>query len=80
MTTCPACDRAAMHPTTGHYTADCMSCEARAIAQGPEAYAREADPQALQALMRAVWVDVDAYKRGRVMVWNWLKKLTKETT
>jgi hypothetical protein len=62
-------------PTTGIYQGGCMNCEARAIAQGPEAKSREADPGAVQAVMRKVWPIEADYFKGRSLVWAWIKRL-----
>lgn len=72
---CEACTRAATHPRTGIYTARCMGCEARMLAQSPQAHSREADPAAIQEAMRKAWPNVDDYKRGRSLVWDWIGKL-----
>jgi len=75
MTVCPACERAEKNIRTGIFQAHCMPCEARAIAVGPEAHAREADPGPLQSVMRRVWPDEEKYRRGRVLVWTWMQRL-----
>jgi hypothetical protein len=72
---CPACDRANVHPLTGIYQAGCLDCEARSLAQSPQAHSRAADPGALQAAMRLCWPEVEKYKRGRAAVWAWIQKL-----
>lgn len=46
MSNCPACERAAVHPRTGIYQANCKGCEIRSIAQSPahvraQAYAQQ---------------------------------------
>jgi hypothetical protein len=74
MITCDPCQRAEAHPHSGLYQSGCIGCEARAIANGPEAHAREADPGPLQAAMRRVWSDDAKYRQGRTMVWEWLKR------
>jgi hypothetical protein len=33
---CPDCDRAESHPRTGRFSANCLRCAARALAQSPE--------------------------------------------
>lgn len=72
--TCPACVLAESNPSTGLTYSDCVSCQARALARSPEAHQRERDPAPLQHAMRRVWPDVDDYKRGRSMVWAWIKR------
>jgi hypothetical protein len=77
---CDACHR---YETSSipEYASGCMSCEARAIAMGPAAKQREADVSVLHAAMRRTWPDHEEYKRGRVLVWNWIKKQSvKEMT
>ena len=74
---CPACDRAEKNIRTGIFQAGCLPCEARAIALGPEAHAREADPSPLQAVMRRVFNDNEKYRCGRVLVWQWIQRLEK---
>lgn len=71
---CDPCQRAEKRPLSGLYQAGCIRCEARAIASGPEAHAREADPAPLQAVMRRVWPDVEEYRAGRSRVWEWLQR------
>jgi hypothetical protein len=72
---CEACDRAATNPRTGHFRADCMACEARALAQGPAAHVRQKDPAELQAAMRKAWPKEMDYRAGRLMVWGWIETL-----
>lgn len=74
--TCPECEMAAVNPLSIFYRADCIECEARMLAQGPGAHQRESDhAELLQHEMRMTWPEVDQYKRGRVAVWNWIKRL-----
>lgn len=75
MTSCPDCDRASTNPRTSIYSTGCISCEARALAQGTEATQRERDPDALQAAMRKLWPVVSDYRRGRTLFWAWVAKL-----
>lgn len=72
--TCPACIRAEHNPRTGIYQSGCANCDARALAQSPQAHQREADPSALQAAMRRLWKDEDEYRKGRSLVWDWIKR------
>lgn len=72
---CQACERAEADPRTGHYTAHCLDCEARALAQSPEAFRREADPDGLRRAMFAVWPQEAKYRAGRARVWAWIKRL-----
>jgi hypothetical protein len=73
--TCEACTRAEHNPETGIYHADCMGCQARSVAQSPQAKARHADPQALLGLMRRIWVDKAEHAKGRPLMWEWLKRI-----
>jgi hypothetical protein len=73
--TCPACDRAEVHPLTGIYQAGCQPCEARALAQGPAAHKRESDPGELQQAMRQAWPTEAEYRKGRALVWGWIKRM-----
>jgi hypothetical protein len=73
--TCPACRDAEADPETVIKYMGCMSCDARSVAQSPQAKARHADPSVLQALMRRLVPDVDEYKRFRPLVWYWVKRL-----
>lgn len=73
--TCPGCEEAETDPHSVIAYLGCMSCDARAIAKSDEAEAREAKPDDLQAVMRAVWPNVDDYKRGRPLVWRWVQRL-----
>jgi hypothetical protein len=75
--TCEPCERAEADPMTGYQSASCLNCQARAIAQGPQAHAREADPSALQEVMRRIWPDREQYARGRSLVWAWIQRLEK---
>jgi hypothetical protein len=72
---CQACERAEADPRTGHYTAGCLECQARALAQSPEAHRRAADPDALRAAMFRVWPEEATYRRGRASVWAWINRL-----
>lgn len=75
--TCPACTRAQHNPASGIYQSNCINCEARALAQSPEAHRRESDPSAIQAAMRKTWPNVEQYRYGRTLVWGWIQKLEK---
>lgn len=74
MTDCDACGRAQQNPLTGRFNADCMPCEARALARSPAAHAREADPALIQEAMRKAWPEEAKYRQGRALVWEWLQK------
>ncbi len=73
---CEPCTSAAANPRTGYYGADCLNCQARAIAQSPTAFSRARDPAALQAAMRAVWPEQEKYRAGRLAVWAWVGRLS----
>jgi hypothetical protein len=73
--TCPACTEAETDPHTVIKYMGCMQCDARSIAQSDEAKAREADPAALQALVRKVWPAEADYRKGRALVWEAIKQL-----
>jgi hypothetical protein len=75
MTGCKACEEAETNPRTGLYTHNCMQCEARALAQSDEAKARLRAPSELDVAMRKTWVSDADYRRGRSMVWAWIKRL-----
>ena len=79
MTNCPACERAEEHIHTGIYQSGCMQCEARALAQSPEANSRERDPDALRAALRRTWPKEDDYRRGRALTWAWIQRFAEET-
>jgi hypothetical protein len=79
VSSCQACAEAASNHRTGLYTHGCMQCEARALAQSPAAHVRERDPSAIQRAMRATWPDEGKYRRGRSMVWAWIKRLEVTT-
>jgi hypothetical protein len=76
--TCPACRDAEADPETVIKYMGCMSCDARSVAQSPQAKARHADPSVLQALMRRVWPDRNDYAKGRTLTWEWIKRLEAE--
>lgn len=73
--TCPACERAEKDAHTVFYESRCLGCEARMLAHSPEAHSRAAAPDALRARMFATWPDMENYRRGRVAVWAWIKRL-----
>lgn len=73
MTDCEACTRAESNPMTGIYTANCMRCTARQLAQSPAAKMRERDPSCLQAAMRLAWKNQAEYQKGRALVWKFIK-------
>jgi hypothetical protein len=75
-TTCEPCTIAETKPRTGHYGASCMQCAARAFAQSPLAHqAHGGDPGPLQAAMRMLWKTPEAYRAGRIAVYQWIKRL-----
>jgi hypothetical protein len=45
------------------------------LAHSPAAHVRERDPSAIQAAMRKTWPEEEKYRRGRSMVWAWIKRL-----
>jgi len=70
--TCPACDIAESRPRTGHYTAGCLECTARGLAQDPAAHkAAGGDPADLQEAIRKLFPD---FREGRVLVWKWIQR------
>ena len=74
--TCIPCEIAEKRPRTGHYGAYCANCHARALAQDPAAHkAQGGDPGPLQAAMRKLWPTNEQYRRGRLAVYGWMKKL-----
>jgi hypothetical protein len=75
MNGCPACQEAEHNPHTGIYQHGCMPCQARALAQSDEARARLRAPSELVVAMRKTWVSEADYRRGRSMVWDWIKRL-----
>ncbi len=72
---CEDCERAERKPATGRFNANCLDCTARALAQSPAAKARESDPDTLRAVMRKAWPDEAEYRKGRLAVWLWMKRL-----
>jgi hypothetical protein len=56
-----------------------MQCQARALAQSDEAKARLRAPTELDVAMRKTWVDEADYRRGRSMVWAWIKRFEVTT-
>jgi hypothetical protein len=80
--TCPGCIEAEANPRTVIKYGNCMSCDARGVAQSDEAKAREADPGALQAVMRQAWKNHADYLKARPLVWMWIQRLEslRETT
>jgi len=74
--TCPACERAQENPRTGLYQAKCISCEARAMAQSPGAFQREADhAELLISDMRLLRPIESEYRELRRLTWDWIKRL-----
>lgn len=72
---CPACERAEHVPTTGIFQANCLKCEARAVAQSPEAHKRESDGgEAVIAVMRKLWPLEADYRKGRALVWQFINR------
>ena len=78
MPDCEACTKAEADLTSGLYQSGCLSCEARSLAKSPAAHALERDPGELQALMRLLWPDVEKYRKGRALVWVWIKKFSSQ--
>jgi hypothetical protein len=73
--TCPGCIEAEANPRTVIKYMGCLSCDARSVAESDEAKKRQADPGALQALMRNVWKNQADYMRARPIVWSWIQRL-----
>lgn len=75
--TCPACASAKADPTRGGiFYADCLSCQARGLANSPMAMrAMHGEVEELQAAIAAVWKD--DYTAGQVAVWEWIKQIEK---
>jgi hypothetical protein len=75
--TCPACLEAQTAPwTSGSMRGDCQSCQARALARSP-AYrdAMIGHPEALQSAMRMLWQTKEAYRAGRLAVYEWARAI-----
>jgi hypothetical protein len=75
VTGCKACEEAETNPRTSIYQHGCQQCQARALAQSPSALCRLLDPSAIEVAMRKTWVSDADYRRGRSMVWAWIKRL-----
>lgn len=72
MSECPGCKLAEKDVRTPIKYSHCLSCDARALAQTQEAKdAMLGHPQALQAVMRKLWVNPAQYRDGRVAVYKW---------
>ena len=76
--TCPSCAAAELQPTRGGmYHADCMGCQARALATSLAAHqAMQGDEDAadqLRAQIERIWND--DYKTGRAAVWQWIERI-----
>jgi len=76
MTDCEACTKAEADLTSGLYQSGCLSCEARSLAKSAAAQALERDPGERQAALRNCWPDVEKYRKGRALVWVWIKRIT----
>ncbi len=74
---CKACEAAMNSPwLSGSYQAGCAGCQARAFARSPDA--KEAllgHPGALIAAMRDTWKTQEAYRVGRLAVYDWIKRI-----
>lgn len=74
---CASCARAEKNPKTGRFTAGCLSCDGRALAQTQEAKdAMLGHPQALQAVLRRLYPSPDKYRAARVAAYEWIKRLS----
>jgi hypothetical protein len=75
--TCPSCTAAEADPLTGQYHVDCRNCDARALAQSPEAWkalhAQTAVP--LQDAIERIWGEDS--REGKRMVWEWIKRIDR---
>lgn len=68
--TCTACTK-----ESGLYRSDCEDCKARAIAIGPDAWKAangESNVPLREAIVKVFPADP---KAGRVLVWEWMKRL-----
>lgn len=82
--TCEACTQAEASPwLCGSYMNGCPGCQARAFANSPDAKdALLGHPGALVAAMRQTWPNQEAYRVGRLAVYDWIKRIeqAKEMT
>lgn len=76
MKDCDACEIAERFPKTGRFNSFCRQCDARAIAGSPAAWkaAHAVTSVDLQDAIEKVF-GIDNYATGRVMVWEWMKRL-----
>ena len=74
---CPACITAQADVLRGGmFYADCLSCQARGLANSPmAARAMKGDAAELQAAISVVWKD--NYCAGRAAVWAWIEQIKK---
>lgn len=74
---CKSCEAATASPwLSGRYQSGCPGCQARAFAQSPDAKdALLGHPGALVAAMRATWPTQEAYRVGRLAVYDWIKRI-----
>lgn len=79
MTDCHDCTKATERPKThGGYQMQCQSCIARLLAHSPAA--KEAAlgfPGDLQARMLAEWKSAEQYRKGRLLVWEWVRRINE---
>lgn len=75
--TCPECVKAEANPRLyGGYRADCQSCRARQFAHSPSAkQAMTGNPGPLQTAMEQDWPTKEAYRKGLLLVHQWIKKI-----
>lgn len=75
--TCESCTAAEANPETGRTNAFCTSCQARALANSPQAFdAIAGKPEALRQKIVDIWKE-EGYKAGREAVWAWVEKFKK---
>ena len=74
--TCHACAIAATNPRTSHYRGDCIECQTRSLANGPEHHAsregRRITPEYRHALDTLFGKDLEA---GHKAVKAWVEKI-----
>lgn len=72
MTDCYACKVAETHPLTKlRGNADCVSCDARALAREFGGLPRETT----DAVMRQAWPEVAGFDKGRPLFWMWYRAI-----
>jgi hypothetical protein len=76
--TCPSCREAELNPLTPYSNSQCLTCAARQLANGPDAFLMTStgDAKPLVRAIKLIWGEAN-YQEGKALVKQWASRLAE---